>query len=473
MTGLTFSTDFPTTAGAYDTVFGGPGTTQSPIDAYVTKLNPSGTARTYSTYLGGRSDDRGEDIAVGASGAATVAGTTSSDDFPDAGGLKASDGSMDAFAARLNPAGAALDFSTYLGGTGGEQGWGMALDSAGAVYVTGYTDGAFPTTPGAFDTSYNGGPQDAFLAKLTSGVQRTLTVTTSGTGSGTVTGLGIDCGGGHSDCSESVSDGATITLTAAAGSGSSFTTFAGGGCGTADPCTVTMNADKTVDASFAANAQAPPATTPPSTSNPPPAASPALSAADLVLGCTKRRLVLENVLSRAGHVVLTGFADRKLAGRRIAIVFAASGKTVARATVRPDGAFATTAPIPSRALRNGNRARYQATLGAERSLSLKLARRMVLEKIAANAGTVTIRGHVVAPLKRGSTITVTQRLSCTTFKRVGTTKLRSNGSFTAKVAPPAEQGAAVYRLSTTVPKRAGSAKLNPTYTLPVAVDLGA
>jgi CSLREA domain-containing protein len=81
--------------------------------------------------------------------------------------------------------------------------------------------------------------------------QRTLTVTTSGTGSGTVTGSGIDCGGaGHTDCSEPVADGTTIALSATSAAGSSFITFTGGGCGAASPCTVTMNADKTVDAKF-------------------------------------------------------------------------------------------------------------------------------------------------------------------------------------------------------------------------------
>lgn len=81
---------------------------------------------------------------------------------------------------------------------------------------------------------------------------RTLTVTTSGTGSGTVTGTGIDCGGGptHTDCSETVADGTAITLSAGAGLGSTFAGYTGGGCGAASTCTVTMNADRTVDARF-------------------------------------------------------------------------------------------------------------------------------------------------------------------------------------------------------------------------------
>jgi hypothetical protein len=81
---------------------------------------------------------------------------------------------------------------------------------------------------------------------------RTLTVTTSGGGSGTVTGAGIDCGGGptHTDCSETVANGTQVTLTATPGSGSQFAGYTGGGCGTPSPCTVTLNADASVDAAF-------------------------------------------------------------------------------------------------------------------------------------------------------------------------------------------------------------------------------
>jgi hypothetical protein len=82
---------------------------------------------------------------------------------------------------------------------------------------------------------------------------RTLTVSTSGTGTGTVTGPGIDCGGtGHTDCSETVADGTGVALTATPASSSTFAGFAGGGCGAASPCTVTMDADKSVAASFSA-----------------------------------------------------------------------------------------------------------------------------------------------------------------------------------------------------------------------------
>ncbi|MEA2422281.1 MAG: large repetitive protein, partial [Thermoleophilaceae bacterium] len=118
----------------------------------------------------------------------------------------------------------------------------IALDgSARAAVAYGAADGP-GANPGVFArrVSYSAPPP------------RTLTVTTSGSGTGTVTGAGIDCGGaGHADCSESVADGATITLTATAASGSAFGGFSGsGGCAATSPCTVTMDADKTVDARF-------------------------------------------------------------------------------------------------------------------------------------------------------------------------------------------------------------------------------
>lgn len=124
----------------------------------------------YSTYLGGSTgglgDDEGDAIAVDAAGNAYVTGRTASTNFPATAGLDVTlGGTDDAFVTKLSPAGAVL-WSTYLGGTGFEQGFGVAFDTAGsAVYVTGNTTSAdFPST-GGFDTTL-GGAQDAFLTKL-------------------------------------------------------------------------------------------------------------------------------------------------------------------------------------------------------------------------------------------------------------------------------------------------------------------
>ena len=163
VTGLTNSTDFPTTAGAFQTADpdGGVG------DAFVTKLNAAGSALVYSTYLGGSATDRAAGVAVGPAGGAYVIGTTSAADFPTVNAAQPTlGGSADAFVTNLNATGSALAYSTYLGGSANEGGEGIALDSAGSAFVTGGTTSVnFPTTVGAFQTAL-AGAIDGFVTKL-------------------------------------------------------------------------------------------------------------------------------------------------------------------------------------------------------------------------------------------------------------------------------------------------------------------
>jgi len=164
VTGATASLDFPTTPGAYDTTTIG-------SDAFIVKMNPAGSALLYATFLGGDDDlDSGRAIALDGSGNVYVTGVTWSDDFPTTpGALDRTVGgfSMDAFVTKLNPGGTTLVYSTFLGGTSHEYGNAIAVDRSGAAYVAGHTESSdFPTTPGAFDTTYNGGNADAFVIKL-------------------------------------------------------------------------------------------------------------------------------------------------------------------------------------------------------------------------------------------------------------------------------------------------------------------
>ncbi len=165
VTGDTASTDFPTTAGAFQTAFGGS------IDAFVTKLDAAGSALVYSTYLGGSGVDQGFGIAVDSSGEAHVMGVTASTNFPTVNSLqlfnntRLPDLAEDAFVTKLNAAGSALVYSTYLGGSGDDAGFGIAVDSYGNAYVTGFTDSAnFPTASPL--QAANGGGYDAFVAKI-------------------------------------------------------------------------------------------------------------------------------------------------------------------------------------------------------------------------------------------------------------------------------------------------------------------
>src|SRR6266404_1709113 len=170
VTGRTGSDTFPTTVGAFQPAFGG-GESELGItgtDAFVTKLNSSGTALIYCTYLGGKRIDYGAGIAVDSSGNAYVCGSTGSTDFPTTSAAlqRTAAGRGDAFVAKLNPTGSALIYSTYLGGGSYDYGSGIAIDSSGNAYVTGSTDSTdFPVTSGAFQTTLAKG-SDVFVTKL-------------------------------------------------------------------------------------------------------------------------------------------------------------------------------------------------------------------------------------------------------------------------------------------------------------------
>ncbi len=220
VTGTTRSTDFPTTAGAYDRtnattagkafaarlspqgsaleystylgalvtaggdVAGGIAvdrdgnayltgtavvTTGGAQDAYLRKLSPDGSDLEYAVTIGGDAADFGNRVAVTSNGEAYVVGTTRSDDFPATDGAfreTFGGGTSDAFVVRMNRAGTAFIFATYLGGAASDAGNAIALDSSGRAYVAGATgSGDFPTTIGALDRTLSGG--EAFVVQLT------------------------------------------------------------------------------------------------------------------------------------------------------------------------------------------------------------------------------------------------------------------------------------------------------------------
>jgi hypothetical protein len=159
VTSTSTATDFPATSGAFQTTSGLSPSKKTannpPSDVFVTKLNSTGTALVYSTFLGGgkgTSRSGGAAITVDASGDAHVTGWTNSTAFPTKNPLQAANaGGYDAFVTVLNPSGSGLLFSTYFGGAGDDYGYGIALDSAGNAYVAGQTSSTnFPTTAGAY-----------------------------------------------------------------------------------------------------------------------------------------------------------------------------------------------------------------------------------------------------------------------------------------------------------------------------------
>jgi Beta-propeller repeat/Abnormal spindle-like microcephaly-assoc'd, ASPM-SPD-2-Hydin len=260
ITGYTSSPNFPTTAGAFQTTYHRGGG-----DAFVTKLEATGSVLIYSTYLGGSGRENfgnytGGAIAVDASGNAYVAGTTTSSDFPTTpgafqttygGGISDCSVCGDAFVSKLNSAGSSLLYSTYLGGSGSEQGYGIAVDGGGNAYVTGATGSSnFPITPGAFQTSKHGnGPAaNAFVTKLNAfGSALLYSTYLGGSGGDSSIGIAVDASGqayvtgatGSSDFPTTPSafqttfgggnGDAFVTKLNAAGSALLYSTYVGGG----------------------------------------------------------------------------------------------------------------------------------------------------------------------------------------------------------------------------------------------------
>lgn len=160
VTGETGSVDFPTAAPIQGNLMGG-------SDAFIAKINVTGSALVYSTFLGGTNWDAGYGIAVDTSGNVHISGGTSSTDFPTANPLQASNaGGMEIFVTKINAPGTNLVYSTYLGGSDREFGGTIAVDSAGNAYTTGSTYSYdYPVTPAAIQMN-NVGPCDSFVTKI-------------------------------------------------------------------------------------------------------------------------------------------------------------------------------------------------------------------------------------------------------------------------------------------------------------------
>jgi hypothetical protein len=235
VTGWTGSSDFPTTVGAFDTSHNGY------IDAFVVKLNADGTGLAYATFLGGSDQDASYGIALDGPGSAYVTGDTGSSDFPTTPGAfdTSYNGDDDAFVVKLNADGTGLVYASFLGGSKGEDSWAIAVDGAGSAYVTGDTESSdFPATPTAFDTSFNGGMTDAFVVKLNA----------DGTGLAYATFLG-GSGGGEWGCAIAVDSMGNAYVTGDTGSWWDFPTTPGAfdtsHNGEVDAFVVKLNADGT------------------------------------------------------------------------------------------------------------------------------------------------------------------------------------------------------------------------------------
>lgn len=196
VTGMTRSSEatFPVAVGP-DLTYNGA------TDAFIAKVNPVGTGLAYAGYIGGGDYEEARACAVGSSGNAYVTGFTRSTEstFPAVVGpdLTYNGGDYDAFVVKVNSTGALLDYAGYIGGAGADYGFGTAVDTSGAAYVTGGTDSSqttFPVMTGP-DVTHNGG-SDAFVAKVNlSGIALDYCGYVGGSGSDTGRSVAVDASG--------------------------------------------------------------------------------------------------------------------------------------------------------------------------------------------------------------------------------------------------------------------------------------
>lgn len=195
VTGRTQSFNFPITIDAFSTTY------SNSTDVFVTKMNADGSALVYSTYIGGTFDDNGFGIVVDSTGNAYITGSTSSSGFPTTPGAFQTmiRGTGDAFVTKLNSTGTALVYSTFMGGTSSDQANSIDIDSLGNAYVAGFTVSTnFPITPGSFQSTNGGGsfPGDCFITKLNdTGAAQIYSTYLGGSSSDQATGIKVDSSG--------------------------------------------------------------------------------------------------------------------------------------------------------------------------------------------------------------------------------------------------------------------------------------
>jgi hypothetical protein len=198
--------------------------------------------------------------------------------------------------------------------------------------------------------------------------------------------------------------------------------------------------------------------------------APITAVPEQALSCSSRRLALIDVLDRGRYVTLYGAADKRLAGKRVAIYSRADRKVVARPRVSKSGLFQARAPLPPARYRDTNVARYMAKHGADKSLNLKLHRRMYFTSARSAHGRVTLSGRVTTPFTNPrDKIVVRQRLTCHRQRVVARVRPDASGRFRVTVKAPKNGDVGVYRATTMVAYPDPDGPDFRTYTLPSLV----
>jgi hypothetical protein len=194
---------------------------------------------------------------------------------------------------------------------------------------------------------------------------------------------------------------------------------------------------------------------------------------ELLNGCSSSALVLNDAYIQGSHVFLSGSAAKSLVGKKVKILFN-EGKPVATATVKANGQYTTTAPLPPAKIRDSLTTRYSAEVGKVRSVHLKLVRRLLLEPPKASGTTITLTGQLTLPLTKPiAPVTVEQQLECGKTTVAKTFTPAANGHFHITLTVPANAKAGIFRLTSKVAANKHSVTHGfTTFSLPLPVAIG-
>jgi hypothetical protein len=519
VTGTTKSTNFPTTVSAFDTTLGGTS------DFYVTKLAPDGKSLAYSTYLGGTGTETGVfgDIAIDSVGSAYVTGDTSSTDFPTKPTVGAYDttlgGTSDAFVTKLAPNGQSLPYSTYLGGGSDEFGSGIAVDSAGAAYLTGSTFSTnFPTTTGARDTTL-GGSSDAFYAKLASNGQSLADSTYLGGGATEFARrIAIDSAGsayltGLTQSGDFPTTPSPLDGTLGGSNDAYISKLGASGPPPLPQCSDGVDNDGDGKTDYPADPGCTSAADDSESPNPSSPTAPGIAAVpaqcadgrdndsdgaidkqdpgcssatdnneadeslnDLVL-CGRRQISLVRADVKGRKVALSGLVAQKLAGKPVQI-FATygggksrSGRFTRLASTKSDssGRFAASVRRPPGRL--FAKARYLAQVEGARSVALKLPQSLASSSVKQAGQQIEVKGKVKRPLLGSRNAVTIKRLVCGRYQTVGSAKPGKSGSYVVRFPAPTLGAAALYRAEAKVLARPGSKRYVKQFARAVGIQL--
>lgn len=194
--------------------------------------------------------------------------------------------------------------------------------------------------------------------------------------------------------------------------------------------------------------------------------------ANFALQCTGQKVRLLDVRRSKGQTFIRGVAADEYVGKQVNLYLRSTSRKVATVTVGSDGLFATRVPLPPKAWRNKNAARYFARVDDASSKRLKLNRFVTATKLSSpSVGMVTFAGRVQSKSHKKVLVTIKERRTCTSYRTVAKVRTDRNGNFTAKFAAVADSKLVVYRAQTTIKKSPKAKRTFPTYSLPRIVNV--